>query len=512
MDNGEDVVQPIKPSGIYSDDDVDEDETADVQELNENHQEKKKEFSNKQKKTANNSSKIASFYDLGLSRPIQKALTAMNFVKPTPIQAASLPVALKGKDILGGATTGSGKTGAFFIPILERLLYRSRNVAASRVLILLPTRELAVQCFEVGKSLAQFTDIQVCLLAGGLPIKPQEQALKKRPDVIVATPGRLLDLLKNTASFDLDAIEILVLDEADRILEVGFKEELAAILELCPKQRQTMLFSATINPDIADLVTICLSKPVKVMIDSNEAIAANLTQEFIRIRSGKEQDREPIVIALCKHYFCERAIVFFQTKVETHRMKILFGLHGLNAVELHGNLSQEERLQALENFKNGTADFLLATDVAARGLDISGVQTVINYCIPPTFTQYQHRIGRTARAGKSGKSVSLITEADRKLLKLAIKNSKESVKQRSIPPDMLANYAKSISDMEPKLAEILEEEKQAKEFAKAELELKRAQNMIEHASEIYSRPKKTWIKKASSKGVKVKKIRSKQLE
>ena len=453
------------------------------------------------------SAKITTFYELGLSRPIQKALTAMNFVKPTPIQSAAIPIALTGKDILGGATTGSGKTGAFFIPILERLLYRSRNVAASRVLILLPTRELAVQCFEVGKALAQFTDIQVCLLAGGLPIKPQEQALKKRPDVIVSTPGRLLDLLKNTSSFDLDAIEILVFDEADRILEVGFKEELDAILELCPKQRQTMLFSATINPDIASLAILSLNKPVKVMIDSNEAIAANLLQEFVRIRSGKEQDREPIVIALCKHYYCERAIVFFQTKVDTHRMKILFGLHGLNAAELHGNLSQTERLQALDNFKKGTADFLLATDVAARGLDISGVQTVINFSIPPTFTQYQHRIGRTARAGKSGKSVSLITEVDRKLLKLAIKNSKDTVKQRSIPPDMIANYSKSIADMEVKISEIFEEEKHAKEFAQAEMELKRAENIIHHADEIYSRPKKTWIKKEASKGVKVKKQR-----
>jgi ATP-dependent RNA helicase DDX27 len=449
-----------------------------------------------------------SFHELSLGRPIQKALTAMHFVRPTAIQASAIPIALTGRDILGGATTGSGKTAAFFVPILERLLYRSRNVAVTRVLVLLPTRELAVQCLEVGQKLAHFTDIQMCLLAGGLPIKPQEQALRRRPDVIVATPGRLLDLLKNSASFNLDSIEILVLDEADRILEIGFKDEIDAILEMCPKHRQTMLFSATMSPDIAGLVNLSLNKPIKVMVDSNEAIAANLTQEFVRIRAGRESDREPIVLALCAHYFPRRTIVFFQTKADAHRMKVLFGLHGMKAAELHGNLSQTERLQALESFKGGAADFLLATDVAARGLDISGVQTVVNYSVPLTFAQYQHRIGRTARAGKSGRSISLITEADRKLLKLAIKNSRDSVKQRSVPSEMIASYARSIAAMESKILEIIDEEAQARELARAELELKRVENIMHHADEIYSRPKRIWIeKKGSAKGLKVRKQR-----
>ena len=470
------------------------------------------------------SSVSSGFQELQLSRPILRALTAMNFLRPTPIQAAAIPIAMTGRDLLGGATTGSGaspvlavvdpfltlalpvgKTVAFFVPILERLLYRTRSLAATRVLVLLPTRELALQCCDVGQRLAQFTDIQFCLLAGGLPLRPQEQALRRKPDVLVATPGRLLDVLRNTAGFGLDALEILVLDEADRMLDIGFKAELDAILAACPPatQRQTMLFSATISDAIAELVAESLTRPARVLLDSADALAATLTQEFVRIREGREQDREALVLALCQHFYVERVIVFFGTKVQTHRMRILFGLLGLAAAELHGNLGQAERLEALEAFRAGRVAFLLATDVAARGLDIQGVQTVINFELPVSYAQYQHRIGRTARAGKSGRAVSLVAETDRKLLRAAIKNSCAAVKQRVVPSDMVASYRACIEQHEAALAAILEQEKQLKELAQADMELAKAQNMLAHSAEIYSRPRKSFI----PKGTKVSKRR-----
>lgn len=234
-------------------------------------------------------------------------------------------------------------------------------MTAIRVLILLPTRELAAQCFEVTRSIAQYTDIQICLLAGkstfpislfplahrltkyavgGLSYKQQEQELKKRPDILIATPGRLIDHIKNSPSFSLEAIEILVLDEADRMLEVGFQEELEEIILNCPAQRQTMLFSATMTESIEGLAKLSLNKPVSLFVDSSESIAANLVQEFIRVRS--DADRPAMTLALCRHYYTQRVIVFIPTKVEAHRMRVLFGLFGLKAAELHGNLNQSQ--------------------------------------------------------------------------------------------------------------------------------------------------------------------------
>ena len=438
---------------------------------------------------------ISSFHELSLSRPIQRGIAGMGFVTPTPIQAVAIPVALAGKDICGGAVTGSGKTGAFIIPILERLLYRNRSVRSTRVLVLLPTRELALQCFQVTQRLSAFTDIQTCLLAGGLNYKSQENDLKKRPDILVATPGRLIDHLKNSTSFSLESIEILVLDEADRMLDVGFEDELKEIVMACPRQRQTMLFSATLTEGLQDLVRLSLSKPARLFVDSSQAMANKLTQEFIRIRSSHESDRSAIILALATHYYRQRTIVFFPSKLDTHRAKILFGLHGLKAAELHGNLNQSQRLEALEQFKSGEVDFLLATDLAARGLDIAGVETVMNYSLPLDYRQYLHRIGRTARAGKSGRSVSLVGEADRKTLKLAIKNSRDVVKQRVLRSDLVTSFKTSIEGLEGDLQDILEQEKQEKSLKLAEMELTKAQNMIQHADEIYSRPKKTFIQK-----------------
>ncbi|KAJ1933734.1 nucleolar DEAD-box protein required for synthesis of 60S ribosomal subunit, partial [Kickxella alabastrina] len=332
-----------------------------------------------------------SFTLMNLSRPIMKGITKLGFAQPTPIQARTIPVALLGKDVCGGAQTGSGKTAAFLVPVLERLLYRPKKVPATRVLILCPTRELAIQCHNVGSQLAGFTDITTCLCVGGLSLKGQEMELRQRPDIVIATPGRLIDHLRNSQSFHLDQIEILIMDEADRMLEDGFEDELTEIIKACPKKRQTMLFSATMTDNVDKLIRVSLNKPVRVQIDPPKSAAKNLVQEFVRVRSNRDEDRTALLAALCKRHFKKKCIVFFRSKAAAHQMKIIFGLMGLRAAELHGNLSQEGRLQALEQFRDGHVDYLMATDLAARGLDVKGVETVINYTMPNQFPQYLHR-------------------------------------------------------------------------------------------------------------------------
>ncbi|KAJ1561805.1 nucleolar DEAD-box protein required for synthesis of 60S ribosomal subunit, partial [Cladochytrium tenue] len=371
-----------------------------------------------------------SFTDMRLSRPVLKAIADMGFVKPTAIQARSIPLALQGLDICGAAMTGSGKTGAFIVPVLERLLYRPKNVPATRVLVLVPTRELGVQCHSVATNLAKYTDIQLCLCVGGLSNKLQEAELKKRPDVVIATPGRLIDHIHNSMSFNLESIEILIIDEADRILEDGFADELNEIIKSTPKTRQTMLFSATMTDNVDDLIRLSLNRPVRLFVDKTNTLTNRLVQEFVRVRSTKEESRAAMLIALCQRTYTSQAIVFFRSKAAAHQMKIVFGLCGLLAAELHGNLTQLQRLEALESFRDGKVNFLLATDLAARGLDISGVKTVINFDMPRSYAQYVHRVGRTARAERAGRAVSFVGEADRKVLKLALKGSHDAVKSR----------------------------------------------------------------------------------
>ncbi|KAJ2478482.1 nucleolar DEAD-box protein required for synthesis of 60S ribosomal subunit, partial [Coemansia sp. RSA 2052] len=239
-----------------------------------------------------------SFTTMNLSRQIMKGLTKLGFAQPTPIQARTIPLALLGKDICGGAQTGSGKTAAFLVPILERLLYRPKNSAVTRVLILCPTRELAIQCHNVSTKLAGFTDISTCLCVGGLSLKLQESELRLRPDVVIATPGRLIDHLRNSQSFHLDQIEILVMDEADRMLDDGFEDELTEIIKACPSKRQTMLFSATMTDNVDKLIRLSLQKPVRVQIDPPKSAARGLTQEFVRVRTNKDEDRTALLAAL----------------------------------------------------------------------------------------------------------------------------------------------------------------------------------------------------------------------
>ena len=292
---------------------------------------------------------LHSFQSMSLSRPILRGLASVGFSEPTPIQEKTIPVALLGKDVVGGAVTGSGKTAAFMIPILERLLYRPKKVPTSRVAILMPTRELAVQCFNVAKKLASFTDVTFCQLVGGFSLREQESVLRSRPDVIIATPGRFIDHMRNSASFTVDTLEILVLDEADRMLEDGFADELNEILTTIPKSRQTMLFSATMTSSVDKLIRVGLNRPVRLMVDARKQTVGTLVQEFVRLRPGREDKRLSYLMYLCSTVYTDRVIIFFRQKKEAHRVRIIFGLCGFKAAELHGSMTQEQvsHLQSL---------------------------------------------------------------------------------------------------------------------------------------------------------------------
>ncbi|XP_057470056.1 DEAD-box ATP-dependent RNA helicase 28-like [Actinidia eriantha] len=434
-----------------------------------------------------------SFMELNLSRPLLRACEALGYSKPTPIQAACIPLALTGRDMCASAITGSGKTAAFALPTLERLLYRPKRAPAIRVLILTPTRELAVQVHSMIQKLAQFTDIRCCLVLGGLSTKTQEAALRSMPDIVVATPGRMIDHLRNSMSIDLDDLAVLILDEADRLLELGFNAEIRELVRLCPKRRQTMLFSATMTEEVDELIKLSLNRPLRLSADPSTKRPATLTEEVVRIRRMREVNQEAVLLALCSKTFTSKVIIFSGTKQAAHRLKILFGLVGFKAAELHGNLTQTQRLDALELFRKQQVEFLIATDVAARGLDIIGVQTVINFACPRDLTSYVHRVGRTARAGREGYAVTFVTDNDRSLLKAIAKRAGSKLKSRIVAEQSITKWSQIIEQMEDQVAEILQEEREEMALRKAEMEATKAENMIAHRDEILSRPKRTWF-------------------
>lgn len=320
----------------------DDEEMSDISDKEDAEEEAKRAafFAPEEKPKGGKAATLTSFQAMSLSRPILRGLTNVGFSKPTPIQAKTIPIALMGKDLVGGAVTGSGKTGAFIIPILERLLYRPKKIATTRVVVLTPTRELAIQCHAVATKLAAHTDIKFSLAVGGLSLKVQEAELRLRPDVIIATPGRFIDHMRNSASFPIDTVEILVLDEADRMLEDGFADELNEILTTLPKSRQTMLFSATMTSTVDRLIRVGMNKPARVMVDSQKKTVGTLVQEFVRLRPGRENKRMGYLAHVCKTLYTERVIIFFRQKKDAHEARIIFGILGMSCAELHGSMSQ----------------------------------------------------------------------------------------------------------------------------------------------------------------------------
>lgn len=464
----------------------------------------------------------ASFQSMSLSRQVLRGLAASGFNNPTPIQAKAIPMALMGKDIVGGAVTGSGKTAAFLIPILERLLYRDRKIPTTRVGILLPTRELAVQCHKVATKLAStVSGLSIALVVGGLSVREQEQTLKQRPDIVIATPGRFIDHMRNTASFAVENLEILVLDEADRMLEDGFADELNEILTTIPKSRQTMLFSATMTEDVDQLIRVGLSKPVRLMVDAKRQTVSGLVQEFIKMKASRdeidEERRLAYLLHLCMHTYTAKTIVFFPRKSSAHEVKVLFALFGLKAAELHGSMSQEQRMHAMARFQAGECTHLLATDLASRGLDIPKVETVINFTVPTTSTTYLHRVGRTARAGLSGVSCTLFSPSKkeptkskgkqggaaertlmRPIMKLA-KSQKATIRTRSLPVDIVNSLTDKIRSLHDEIESILAEEKEERLMQQSERDMTKGENLMKHEDEIMSRPRRTWFQSEKEK-------------
>lgn len=459
-------------------------------------------FAPEEKATTTTAKSATSFQQFSLSRPILRGLAGLSFTEPTPIQVRAIPVALQGLDVVGSAVTGSGKTAAFLLPILERLLYRPRKVPTTRVAILMPTRELAVQCYNVAIALARFTDITFAQVVGGFSLREQETVLKKRPDVVIATPGRFIDHMRNSASFAVENIEILVLDEADRMLETGFEDELSEILKTIPKSRQTMLFSATMTDSVDKLVRVGMNRPVRLSVDAKKSTTAGLTQEFVRLRPGRENVRLATLCLLCKNFFLERTIVFFRQKKDAHRVRVIFGLLGLKAGELHGSMSQDQRISAVNAFREGKTTHLLATDLASRGLDIKNVLTVVNYEAPQTHEIYVHRVGRTARAGRSGRACTIAAEPDRKVVKAAVKSARQQgakVVSRAIDAKEVDAMNAQIEALEAEIEEILKEEREEKQLVQTEVQITRGENMVKHEAEILARPRRTWFESEKDK-------------
>ncbi|KAG1891267.1 DEAD-domain-containing protein [Suillus subluteus] len=350
------------------------------------------------------------FKELGLIDPLLEALDKINFTKPTEIQQQALPHALEGRDIIGVAETGSGKTAAFALPILQKLWDEPKGLFAC---ILAPTRELAYQIAQQFESLGSAMGVRSLVLVGGMDRMQQAVGLAKRPHIIVATPGRLNDHLQNTKGFSLRSLKFLVMDEADRLLDMDFGPEIDQILKVIPKERTTYLFSATMTTKVAKLQRASLINPIRVEVSSKYQTVSTLLQYYLLVPLVH---KDVHLIYLANHLASNSIIIFTRTVHDAQRLSIMLRSLGFPAVPLHGQLSQSQRLGALGKFKSGDRKLLVATDVASRGLDLPSVDIVINFDIPTHSKDYIHRVGRTARAGRSGKSITMVTQYDVELI------------------------------------------------------------------------------------------------
>jgi ATP-dependent RNA helicase RhlE len=351
------------------------------------------------------------FDQLGLAPSLLEAVAAAGYSEPTPIQAKAIPAVLDGQDVLAAAQTGTGKTAAFTLPLLHRL--GDSQQKKPRVLVLAPTRELAAQVNESVRTYGKDGSIRSTVIFGGVGYQPQIAQFKKGVDIVVATPGRLLDLLQQ-GNADLSNVETLVLDEADRMLDMGFIHDIKRVLKYVPEKRQTLLFSATFSKDIRKLASNLLHKPVEIDVAPRNATADRIDQKVVMV----EKPRKRAVLShLIKENGWHQVLVFARTKHGANRLCKQLDSDGLPAAALHGNKSQNARTKALDGFKDGKIQVLVATDIAARGIDIESLPYVVNFELPNVSEDYVHRIGRTGRAGEAGEAVSLVGPDERKLLK-----------------------------------------------------------------------------------------------
>ncbi len=374
------------------------------------------------------------FTSLGLAPALAQAAAELGFTEPTPIQLEAIPAVLAGSDLLATARTGSGKTAAFSLPLLQRLQASpATSPRRVRALVLVPTRELAAQVGEVVRSLAQHLAERpkVAVLFGGVSINPQMMALRGGADVVVATPGRLLDLVEHNA-LRLSAVELLVLDEADRLLDLGFAEELARVLALLPAHRQNLFFSATFPPAVEALAGSLLRQPLRVHVPTEPQDQAVVLQRVIQVDASR---RTQLLRQLIRDNGWERVLVFVATQYSAERVAAKLHQGDLFATSLHGGLSQAARKQALAEFKEKRWDVVVTTDLAARGIDIAQLPVVVNYDLPRSAVDYVHRIGRTGRAGESGLAISFVsadTEAHFRLI--------EKRQGLSLPREQIAGF------------------------------------------------------------------------
>jgi len=357
------------------------------------------------------------FDSFGLHADILKAVLEQGYNTPTPIQAQAIPVVLAGRDMMGAAQTGTGKTASFSLPIIQRLLPLASSSASParhpvRALILTPTRELADQVADNVHNYAKYTALRSIVVFGGVDMNAQADALRRGVEILIATPGRLLDHVqqKNT---QLGQVQMLVLDEADRMLDMGFLPDLQRILNLLPKERQTLLFSATFSNEIKKLSSSYMRNPVTIEVAQRNSTATNVRQIVFEVPEG---DKHAAVVQLIRERGLKQVIIFCNSKIGAGRLSRLIERDGIVASAIHGDKSQNERMQALEAFKKGEIVALVATDVAARGIDISDLPAVINFDLPFSAEDYVHRIGRTGRAGASGDALSLCSPNERKQL------------------------------------------------------------------------------------------------
>ena len=383
---------------------------------------------------------MPSFAELGLSPELLKTVAEQGYTEPTPIQAQAIPLVLQGRDVMGSAQTGTGKTAGFTLPLLQRFARHVNNSASParhpvRALILTPTRELAAQIEESVRTYGKYIGLRSTVVFGGIDMKPQTAALRQGVEFLVATPGRLLDHVQQK-TVNLQQVEAFVLDEADRMLDMGFIPDVRRIMSLLPKRRQNLLFSATLTGEIRTLADSFLHDPVLVQVARNNAAAESVTHLVHPVR--RERKRE-LLGYLIQSRALSQVLVFTSTRIGANRLAYQLNRDGIHTAAIHGDKSQPERLQALADFKSGKVGVLVATDVAARGLDIEDLPYVVNFELPSVPEDYVHRIGRTGRAGASGEAISLVCAEEHERLEAIEKLARLNIPRKIVPgfePDL----------------------------------------------------------------------------